>query len=65
MLAHDLRNQASHDCYSGIELGEITMKVPLAAMLIDTLHAALEHTVAAFDGVRVHIRHARIHRPYG
>jgi len=38
-----------------IELGEITMKVPLAAMLIDAFHAALEHAVEAFDGICMNI----------
>ena len=36
-----------------IELGEVTMKVFLGAMLIDALHAALEDAEKAFDGIGV------------
>jgi hypothetical protein len=34
-----------------IELAQIAMQMTLAAMLIDTFHAALEHAVEIFDGV--------------
>jgi len=38
-----------------IKFGYVAMKVSIAAMLIDTLHAALEHTVEAFKSVGVNI----------
>jgi hypothetical protein len=36
-----------------IELSNVAVRVLLAAMLIDALHATLEHRVEAFNGIRV------------
>ena len=36
-----------------IELRHVAVQVPLGAMLVDTLHAALEHGVEAFDRIGV------------
>lgn len=38
-----------------IEFRKITVKVPLAAMLVNAFHAALENTVVAFHCVGVHV----------
>jgi hypothetical protein len=35
-----------------VELGEIAVQMPLLAMLVHTLHTALENAVLAFNGVR-------------
>jgi hypothetical protein len=48
-----------------IEFRNVSMQVLFGAMLIEALHAAFKDAVVAFDGVCVHIGHARIHRPYG
>jgi len=38
-----------------IKFRDIAVKVLLLAMLIDALHAALEHAVIALDRVRMHV----------
>lgn len=36
---------------SEVKLGDIAVKTPLAAMLVDAFHPALEHGIEAFDGI--------------
>ena len=50
---HVVHAQLGAVAVAEVELSHVAVEVLLAAMLVDALHAALEHAVEALDGVRV------------